>query len=176
MTTDQQAEFARIQGYLNSQGERHSHTGLWPRVVKARLQLLDSLEQVSEEQASWAPAAEDWSIKEVAVHLLNSSRSVCLIVQSLSEGRDADSSGIEPPREGSETPIAELYNQIRDDGIEWTITTAALPQMPPLEPTANHSMFGDLHARAWHLFQRVHDLDHMNQIEAVKQAEGYPSA
>ena len=37
-------------------------------------------------------------------------------------------------------------------------------------------MFGDLHARAWHLFQRVHDLDHMNQIAAVKQDDGYPGA
>ena len=176
MTTDRQAEFDRIRSYLNTQGERSAHTELWPRVVKARMELLDSLEKVSEAQASWSPSPEDWSIKEIAVHLLNSSRSVCQIVQALSEGHPADSSGIEPPRETTDTPISELYNQIREDGIEWTITAAALPQTPAVEPTAHHSMFGDLHARAWHLFQRVHDLDHKNQIEAVKQAEGYPAA
>jgi uncharacterized damage-inducible protein DinB len=176
MTSDQQTEFDRIRGYLNSQGERSSHSEIWPRAIKARMQLLDSLEKVNDEQASWAPSDENWSIKEVALHILNSSRSVRQIVHSLSEGKDADSSGIEPPRKTTDAPVAELYDELRDDGIEWTVAITALPQMPPLEPTANHSMFGDLHARAWHLFQRVHDLDHMNQIEAVKQAEGYPAA
>lgn len=175
MTTDQQAEFARLQGYLNGQGERNSHSEIWPRAVKARMELLDCLAKVTDEQAAWAPSAEDWSIKEVALHILNSSRSVRRIVQALSTGETADSSGIEPPRKTTDASVVELSDQLRDDGIEWTVAISALPQTPPLEPTANHSMFGDLHARAWHLFQRVHDLDHMNQIEAVKQADGYPA-
>ena len=80
MTTDQQAEFGRLQSYLNTQGERNSHTELWPRVVKARMELLDCLAKVTEEQAAWAPTDDDWSIKEVALHILNSSRSVRRIV------------------------------------------------------------------------------------------------
>ncbi len=176
VTSDQQAEFDRLNSYLNGQGERNSHSEIWPRAVKARMELLDCLAKVSEEQAAWSPSAEDWSIKEVALHILNSSRSVRRIVQALSAGETADSSNIDPPRKTTDAPVAQLAEQLRDDGIEWTVAIAALPQTPPLEPRANHSMFGDLHARAWHLFQRVHDLDHMNQIEAVKQAEGYPAA
>ena len=176
MTTDQQAEFARLQSYLNGQGEQNSHAQIWPRAVKARMQLLDSLEKVTDDQAAWAPSAEDWSIKEVALHILNGSRSTRRIVQALSQGETADSSGIEPARKTTDASIIELYDQLRDDGIDWAVAISQLPQTPPLEPTANHSMFGDLHARAWHLFERVHDLDHMNQIEAVKQAAGYPSA
>jgi len=176
VTTDQQAEFARLQSYLNGQGEQNSHSEIWPRAVKARMELLDCLAKVTDQQAAWAPSDDDWSIKEVALHILNSSRSVRRIVQALSAGETADSSGIEPPRKTTDAPVAELIDELRDDGIEWAVAISALPQTPPLEPTANHSMFGDLHARAWHLFQRVHDLDHMNQIEAVKQAERYPSA
>jgi hypothetical protein len=36
--------------------------------------------------------------------------------------------------------------------------------------------FGPLHCKAWYLFQRVHDIDHANQINAVKEAPGYPAA
>ena len=37
-------------------------------------------------------------------------------------------------------------------------------------------VFGELHARAWFLFQRTHDLDHVGQIEAIKAADGFPGA
>jgi hypothetical protein len=36
-------------------------------------------------------------------------------------------------------------------------------------------MFGALHARAWHLFQRIHDQDHTSHIGQVKAAAGYPA-
>ncbi len=176
MTTDQQGEFERIQGYLNSQGERNSHPEIWPRAIKARMELLDNLNRVSEEQAAWAPSEDDWSIKEVALHILNGSRNVRRLVAALSVGTTAEVSGIEPPRKTTDATVTELIEQLRDDGIEWTVTISGLPERPALEPTAEHGMFGDLHARAWHLFQRVHDLDHMNQIAAVKQHDGYPGA
>lgn len=174
MTTEQQAEFDRMHQYYVSQGERYSFAEIWPRAVRARLDLLDALEGVTDEHAAWAPAAGEWSIKEVAVHILNSSRNTRRLVQALSRGESGDSSGVETPRETTSTPIDSLRTQLRDDGIEWTAAIQALPPRPALEPTAPHSMFGELHARAWYLFQRTHDLDHRGQIEAVKTASGYP--
>ena len=176
MTTDQQAEFDRMHQYYVGQGERYSFAEIWPRAVKARLELLDALEGVSDEDAAWAPAPGEWSIKEVAVHLLNSSRNTRRLVQALSAGQTGDSSGVETPRETTSTPIDSLKAQIRDDGIEWSAAILSLPPRPALEPTAPHSMFGELHARAWFLFQRTHDQDHRGQIEAVKNAPGYPGA
>jgi len=175
-TADQQAEFDRMQQYYQSQGERYSFSELWPRASKARLELLDALDGVSEEHSTWAPGNGDWSIKEVAVHILNSSRNTRRLVQALSSGKSGDSSGVETPRETTDTPLEALRNQLRDDGIEWSAALLALPPRPPLEPTAPHSMFGELHARAWYLFQRTHDQDHRGQVEAVKAAPGYPGA
>ena len=37
-----------------------------------------------------------------------------------------------------------------------------------------HPFFGDLHARAWYLFQRVHDQDHAQQVLTNKTIDGYP--
>ena len=44
MTSAQQAEFARMRQYYQSQGERYSFAELWPRVSKARLELLDAFD------------------------------------------------------------------------------------------------------------------------------------
>lgn len=174
MTSDQQAEFDRMRQYYQSQGERYTFAEIWPRAVKARLDLLDAFDGVTEEHAAWAPGDGNWSIKEVAVHILNSSRNTRRLVQALSAGKAGDSSGVETPRETTETPLEVLRAQLRDDGIEWSAAILALPERPAVTPTAPHSMFGDLHARAWYLFQRTHDQDHRGQIEAVKAAAGYP--
>jgi uncharacterized damage-inducible protein DinB len=174
MTTDQQAEFDRMHGYYVSQGERNTFSELWPRGVQARLELLQSLNKVGDAEAEWSPSAEDWSIKEVAHHILNGSRSTLRLVQALSAGETGDSSTIDPLRETTDASMDQLRQELRDDGIEWAAVTRDLPPTPPIEPTAPHSMFGELHARAWYLFQRTHDLDHKGQIEAVKATEGYP--
>lgn len=175
-SAEQQAEFDRMHSYYQSQGERYSFSELWPRAVKARLELLESLEGVGDAEAEWSPSAEDWSIKEVAHHVINGSRNTRRLVQALSAGDTGDSSDIDPPRKTTGASMDQLRTELREDGIEWAAVTQALPPTPPLEPTAPHSMFGELHARAWYLFQRTHDLDHKGQIEDVKAADGYPGA
>src|SRR5690606_29477834 len=159
-----------------AQGEKYSFAELWPRATAARLDLLASLEGVTDEAAEWSPAPEEWSIKETTLHILKNSRSARRLVRALSAGETGDTSGIEPPRETTDAPIQELRPQLRDDGIEWSATILELPPRPPTSPTARHSMFGELHARAWYLFQRTHDQDHRGQIEQVKAAHGYPGA
>lgn len=174
MASDQQAEFDRMHGYYVSQGERYTFSELWPRAAKARLELLDALERVDDAEAEWSASAEDWSIKEVAHHILNSSRNTRRLVRALSAGETGDSSSIDPPRQTTAASMDTLRTELREDGIDWAAVTQELPPTPPLEPTAPHSMFGELHARAWYLFQRTHDLDHKGQIEEVKAAPGYP--
>lgn len=176
VSPQQQAEYDRMRGYYLAQGEKYSFKELWPRAMKARLDLLDALDGVTDDQAGWAPSTRDWSIKEVALHILKNSRSTRRLVRALSAGERGDTSGIEPPRETTAATIEELRVQLRDDGIEWAATLLDLPPAPPLTPTAPHSMFGELHARAWYLFQRTHDQDHRGQIDQVKAATGYPVA
>ncbi|MDA0270776.1 MAG: DinB family protein [Chloroflexi bacterium] len=169
-----QAEYDRMYAYYQAQGERYSFAELWPRATQARLELLNALQEVSDEAAGWSPGSDDWSIKEVALHILNNSRSTRGVVRALAAGRPGDTSGIEPPRQTTTASMDQLRAELRDDGIEWAAAILELPPRPPLTPTARHSMFGELHARAWYLFQRTHDLDHKGQIEQVKTAAGYP--
>lgn len=179
MTTDaRQAEYDRLHGYLTSQGERFACIELWRRVVAARLELLDALDGVTEGQASFKPSPDDWSIGEIALHILRGSRGTRGLVERLAAGQapsSTDRGVFEPPKEETVASIASLREDLLRDGVTWCVTTEQLPPRPAVEPTAPHTMFGELHARAWYLFERVHDLDHANQIKAVKAAPGYPA-
>ena len=169
-----QTEEARVRSYLQSQGERHTFAELWTRLIKARVSVMEAAEGVTQEQADFRFHPDEWSISETLHHLATSSGRVAELVESLSRGEVLDTGRIDPPREDTALSIEELRTLLRDDAIAWTALTHRLPPSPPTAPTAPHSFFGELHARAWYLFQRVHDLDHAGQIAKNKAAEGYP--
>lgn len=174
--TTQTEEFQRIHSYLQGQGERYTFSELWSRLIRARITVMDAVEGVTQEQAEFRFHPDEWSIAEVLHHLLTSSERVAETVDALSRGESINPGRIDPPREETTEPIGELTIRLREDSIAWSALTQRLPATPPTEPTAPHSMFGELHARAWYLFQRVHDLDHAGQIEKNKNAEGYPGS
>lgn len=173
MATDS-GEAQRVRSYLQSQGERYTFAELWPRLIRARVSVMDAVESVSQQQADFRFHPDEWSISEVLHHLITSSGRVAELVGALSRGQAISAGRIDPPREETNVPIDELRTMLRDDSIAWTALTQSLPPAPPTEPTSPHTFFGELHARAWYLFQRVHDLDHAGQIAKNKQAEGYP--
>ena len=168
--TTQNEEFARIHSYLTAQGERYPFDELWTRLIKARISVMDSVEGVSQELADFRPEPEEWTISEVLHHLLTSSGRVAELVERLSRGDAVEAERIDPPREDASDSIEVLTAKLRADSIAWSALTHRLPPAPPTAPTAPHPMFGELHARAWFLFQRVHDLDHAGQIGKNKAA------
>tara|TARA_B100000029_G_scaffold510269_1_gene601341 strand:- start:1817 stop:2353 length:537 start_codon:yes stop_codon:yes gene_type:complete len=173
--TTQNEEFARIQSYLNAQGAKYSHPEIWERMIQTRLEFIATLKNVSAEQSKWKPSENEWSIGEIALHLLKSSRNIRTTVVRLSKELETHSENVEPPRELTNLTVDEFIKLFREDSIEWSSAIHSLPTVPPLEPTSDHSMFGELHARAWHMFQRLHDTDHMNQIKSVKESPDFPA-
>ena len=177
-------EDARVRGYLVSQAERYDVLALWPRVIADRGAFLLALDRVTEEQARWRPSlaagggageGEVWSILEVAQHALVWSRSVTAIVESLAAGRPAEA----PPPGQLDPAVAATLEQARSALTAAAVHFAALPERLPvaadLAATAEHPQFGPLNYRAWFLFSRLHDGDHLRQVEVLKAAEGYPS-
>ena len=109
-------------------------------------------------------------------HGLTSSGNVAELVESLANGQARPSDDIEPPREATDLTIGEMRDLLLKDSVAWGALTDRLPEPPSFDIEARHMFFGDLHSRAWYLFQRVHDLDHAQQIEKNKQASGYPES
>jgi hypothetical protein len=174
--TTQNPETDRVRQYLRTQGERYTFRELWFRAVKARLQLLDSLSDVNDDQAVFKIDENEWSILEVLKHVLTSSGNVAKLVEALANGESRPADDIEPPRESTDLSISEMRDLLLKDSVAWGAVTDRLPEPPSFEIEAKHMFFGDLHSRAWYLFQRVHDLDHAQQIDKNKQASNYPES
>ena len=169
MTTgSDQAE--RVRSYLLTQGERYTFAEIWVRFTKARIALIDSVSEVDQGQADFRPDVDEWSISEVLSHLVTSSGKVSEIVDALSRGATPSPGRIDPPREETSLGIDELRERLTLDSLRWSALVERLPPAPSTVLTAPHPFFGELHARAWLLFQRVHDMDHAGQVEKNKRA------
>lgn len=173
MTTD---DDARARGYLISQAERYDMLALWPRVIADRTALLLAFERVSEEQARWrTPSAADWNILEIAQHSLVWAQSVTKIIETLAAGGTAETLPLSHLHGGMATTLDAVRSAFVQDSIRFAALPERLPPEPDIAATAEHPRFGPLNYRAWFLFSRLHDGDHLRQIEAVRAADGYPS-
>jgi hypothetical protein len=50
------------------------------------------------------------------------------------------------------------------------------PASPDLTVMFDHPFFGPLNCKGWVAFQRLHDADHIGQLQQIKAAAGYPGA
>ena len=175
MTSRLTDEQERIRGYLLSQGERNDWVGLWPRVTGARLELIAEFDGVDDQQAAFSAGGDEWSIGEVLHHALNGARSVAEVVEYLAKGEaPPDRQRVDPAREPADAPFEQQRRELAEQSVQFAALAARLPEPPSLELTHPHSFFGDLHCRAWFLFQRIHDQDHTGQVRQIKAAAGYP--
>ena len=163
-------EVERVRSYLLSQGETYTFAEIWVRFAKARLELIDSVSEVDQGQADFRPDVDEWSISEVLNHVVASSGRVSGIVEALANGASPSPGIIDPPREKTALSIEELRERLTLDSLRWSALVERLPPAPSTVLTAPHPFFGELHARAWLLFQRVHDIDHAGQVEKNKVA------
>ena len=69
----------------------------------------------------------------------------------------------------------ELRCELMLNGTQFGTLAAALPEDAPLGSTAPHGTFGDLHCRAWYIFQRIHDADHVTQFRSIREAPDFPA-
>ena len=129
---------------------------------------------MNDRQATFKISEEEWSIREVAIHVLKSSKNVLALVNNLANGQACPVQDIAPPREEVTQSMANLRSLMIQDAITWSAITKRLPEPPSFKIQAEHPFFGRLHARAWYLFQRLHDLDHLKQIETNKNSNAYP--
>ena len=166
-------EEERVRNYLLGQGKKYPLKTLWLRVIQARLQLIEEISAVNQAQADFSYDKNEWTISEIVYHVVLSTDRVIKLMRELSKGMMEGESDVEPARTESAYGIEELKDLILDGAHALTAIASELPEYPDTRFTSNHSFFGDLHVGAWYMFQRVHDLDHLNQIRTVKKENGY---
>ena len=143
------------------------------------------LEDISEEQAEFKPlpigaAAEgpEWCVKEVLGHFLETTHGVNRQVAQVAAGKAprelGDASPGHLPTDARSSSIEELRRQVIDVLQEARRLTLSLPEDGRLTETFNHPFFGPLNLKEWIAFQRIHSLDHIQQVEQIRASPGYP--
>jgi hypothetical protein len=182
MTTVPDDEVTKLVSYLKYQAEKE------PEAIREFVQgshdsLLGILDGITEEQAAFKPSADVWSVLEVLDHVVTAKREVCRLCTGLASGKTYDGVGPEEERATVQDGLSRVHFESLDDARSAAETEHAglLAFIDGISPETNvearykHFIFGALNCREWAAFQRVHDLDHRNQIEQVKAAPGYPN-
>lgn len=131
---------------------------------------------VSDAQAEFSPAPGQWTTKEVVTHFLQATDTVNRQVEKLTHGKDI---GVLAPAGPDQRPTEAASVAALSDGIasifdEIVRLTRSLEGNPNLEQQFPHPAFGQLNITQWIAFQRLHGMDHMQQIDKNKADPNYP--
>ncbi|HEY5639615.1 MAG TPA: DinB family protein [Dehalococcoidia bacterium] len=136
------------------------------------------LDGISEAQAEFSPAPDEWTSKEVVTHFLLATSTVNDQIRKLTAGEDVGQlASAAPDERPAETrSVAELSAETVAIFDEIAGLTRELRGNAHLERQFPHPAFGQLNILQWIAFQRLHGMDHMQQIEKNKADAGYPKA
>ncbi|HZY42033.1 MAG TPA: DinB family protein [Anaerolineae bacterium] len=132
---------------------------------------------LSDGQLHFKPALKSFSISEVITHALNSDQLFWRWVKLLAEGRRAEidpaalvpGGGAQLDRSGAE--ISALLEAVR---LMARGTIELRPDPIDLHSTTPHPYFGELNAKGWVGFMRLHHGLHLLQCEAMIDTPGFP--
>jgi DinB superfamily len=163
-------ETERIRGYLIAQANKLTPTELVAklRADTAPLQAIGAAVPVA--HFAERPSPDEWSAAEVYTHILEmNERGASAIEGILDEG------ALPPPitdtvsgQTRAALTNADQYWQtyiVRREALLQRVSLASGGEH--LEIKVVHNQFGALNWREWLLFMRVHDLDHMRQLQAI---------
>jgi hypothetical protein len=159
-------EERRIRGYLQAQGAKLSPADVIEKVRAAMADLRRAALTVPAARFTDRPAPEEWSGNEVMAHVVDAGRHFGDQVVAILDGTSA------APREReTATRTAAEWCAIleRDRDALFARVRAADPQAR-LDATIEHRMFGPLNWRETMLFMRLHDLDHVGQLQKIAAA------
>jgi hypothetical protein len=166
----QQSEAERVRGYILTQANKLSLPDLVAKVRTDTAPLREVAAAVPPARFHERPGAEDWSAAEVFTHILDMND---IGIASINGVLDT---GAVP------ATIRDLMTAGSRDGLETAADYWAAYQGPReallarvleakgderLDVKITHAIFGPFSWREWLLFMRVHDLDHMRQLQAI---------
>lgn len=165
-------ESARIRGYLQAQAAK-----LGPAELAAKLRadvapLHDLAASVPAARFLERPAQAEWSAAEICTHILDMNDHGDLAIRTILD-TGTTSPGVATEnrpgvREGltGAAAFSAAFSPVRERLLA-RVADAVGDEHLGLEIV--HPWFGALNWREWFLFMRVHDLDHLRQLEGVAE-------
>jgi hypothetical protein len=125
---------------------------LWEELEAVRAEVLREVDGLSQRQADWRPADNEWSPGEIVDHLTIAENATGKLTTKLT--REAEAAGAAP---------------VFPAGLDAFTPLPAGPAGPAEAPS-----LGDLDLAQWWMLQAHHDGVHLAQIRAAKSAPGFP--
>lgn len=152
-------------------------------VQKGHEQVMSVSAGLSDEQSTFTPAPDEWSVLDVFQHVVAAKNGTVRLAVALARGEAPPRVGGEGEERRQDGMTGKTYATLdearaaaqaaHDELIAFLDNVAGGAN---LEATFPHFLFGELNCREWAAFQRVHDGDHAGQIEQILAAPGYPSS
>lgn len=163
-------ERERVRGYLIAQAAKLPLPDLVAKVRADTQPLRAVAASVPADRFAERPGAEDWSAAEVFSHILQMTKDGSRAIESILDTGvgpreivdEIYDDGALDPRTAAE--YWDAYND-RREALFRRVLQARGDEYPDV--IIRHPLFGGLSWRQWFLFMRVHDLDHMRQIQSV---------
>jgi len=145
-------------------------------IERTAAQCTRALEGLPEEKAIFRPNPEEWTVLEVLGHLVLALKEVNRLAPRLAAGETSRRQILVGTLGYEGANFGELRKELVQAWQECLAVIDSLPASPDDRATAAHPFFGPLNWREWLAFQRIHALDHVQQIEAIKSDPRYPRA
>jgi hypothetical protein len=167
-TTPDEAQ--RIRGYVVTQAARLSIPELVDKLRHDVLPLREVAARVPPDRFHERPGPDDWSAAEVFTHVLEMTERGDAAIGAILAGdrpaarmRDAVSGAVRPGLHTADD-YWQAFEALREPFYARVLKARGDEH---LDVKIVHPAFGPLSWREWLLFMRVHDLDHVRQIQAI---------
>jgi hypothetical protein len=162
-------EIARILGYLRSQAAKLTIPQLADKLRADAMPLRDVASGMPVERFRRPPGDGEWSAAEVWSHVLDmsergSSSILAIIAGDLPAQVSDRISGEERAHLGGPDDYWREFERGRERFYGEVVQARGDEH---LDVPMMHPSFGALNWREWMLFMRVHDLDHLRQMQAI---------
>lgn len=164
-------EIARIQGYLRSQAAKLTIPQLVQKLRTDAQPLRDAVSVLPASRFRERPGAGEWSAAEVWTHVLDMSEHGAAAVLAVIAG--------DPPTQISDRISGDERTHLSGSDDYWREFESGRERFyarvleargdEHLDVMLVHPTFGALNWREWMLFMRVHDLDHLRQLQAIAE-------
>jgi len=135
-----------------------------------------SLTNLTNNQWSFAPAVDKWSIRDVCHHITHSLRSISLLTKMLAAGKNGPGKIIMGLKdEDTGASVEEIAAQLRKAFQRTEESIRLFDGDADTVKTTEHPIFDALNSKEWAVFNLMHLSIHIRQIEGIKNDPGYPA-